>query len=271
MPMQARGSMKVGKMAGVCVLSSRSGEPHMKPAVSSFVRERSLSRTEARDASTNWRRALFSTRTSEWNADRSNSTSAFHMSAFSLIGTSDITLVRSSSDFVSVSTGATGYFTSSGKGRSAWAASKGSPERMPNFIISSARRQGSCRARGVSHSTLPSTVMPPSSLEMRSRYSSTIICTRAASELTSCVQFGNPSSIILWMSWPSVCHSFLCQVRQNLKSTVVAPWRLSSVSTAVLVMFHRRPFMGLFGVMIRAPSGRLRSALSVPCRIVCGS
>mmetsp|Transcript_54903 Transcript_54903/g.103027 ORF Transcript_54903/g.103027 Transcript_54903/m.103027 type:complete len:213 (-) Transcript_54903:1453-2091(-) len=142
-PMQARGSMKVGINAGVCRWSSFFGEAHMKPRGKSLAFERSLSKIDASDASTSCRRARFKMRTSEWNAARSNSTSAFHMSFFSFIGTSDMTRLSKSTDLTRGFTGARGYSTCCGKGRSGEAASKGSPERTPNFIISRATRHGS--------------------------------------------------------------------------------------------------------------------------------
>mmetsp|Transcript_124576 Transcript_124576/g.398856 ORF Transcript_124576/g.398856 Transcript_124576/m.398856 type:complete len:212 (-) Transcript_124576:1776-2411(-) len=100
MPMHARGSMKVGKIAGVSMWFSFFGDAHMKPAGSNLTRCRSFNSTDVKEASTNWRSARFSTRTREWKAVRSKSTSAFHMSFFSFMGTKDITRLKSRRDFV---------------------------------------------------------------------------------------------------------------------------------------------------------------------------
>eukprot|EP00443_Scrippsiella_acuminata_P080577 CAMPEP_0115563608 /NCGR_PEP_ID=MMETSP0271-20121206/102125_1 /TAXON_ID=71861 /ORGANISM="Scrippsiella trochoidea, Strain CCMP3099" /LENGTH=198 /DNA_ID=CAMNT_0002997827 /DNA_START=32 /DNA_END=626 /DNA_ORIENTATION=+ len=58
-PMQARGSMNIGKMAAVCDGSSLQGDADMKPLGKSLTLSKSFSNTEAREASVNWRSARF--------------------------------------------------------------------------------------------------------------------------------------------------------------------------------------------------------------------
>mmetsp|Transcript_110608 Transcript_110608/g.292039 ORF Transcript_110608/g.292039 Transcript_110608/m.292039 type:complete len:243 (+) Transcript_110608:427-1155(+) len=242
----------------------------MKFAGSSLSLLRSSSKTDAKHASTICLSVRLRMRTSEWKAARSNSTWAFHMSFLSFIGTSDMTRLSSIIDFFVESTLADGYLTCSGKGLFGSAASKGSPERMPNFIISSATRQGSWNCFGVSHSTSSSTVMPPSSLDMNPRCSNTMKWTSAASEFRSFVHAGGPWVLMPLTSDPSFCMACLCQFTQNLKSTSWTPCRCISACTASVLMSHRRPVSWLRGWMRRAPSGRLASPTR-PCRIGCGS
>mmetsp|Transcript_57704 Transcript_57704/g.154199 ORF Transcript_57704/g.154199 Transcript_57704/m.154199 type:complete len:216 (-) Transcript_57704:306-953(-) len=214
----------------------------MKFAGSSLSLLRSSSKTDAKHASTICLSVRLRMRTSEWKAARSNSTWAFHMSFLSFIGTSDMTRLSSIIDFFVESTLADGYLTCSGKGLFGSAASKGSPERMPNFIISSATRQGSWNCFGVSHSTSSSTVMPPSSLDMNPRCSNTMKWTSAASEFRSFEHCGRPLSVMPLTSGPSCSTACLCQVTQNLKSTMSAPCRCISACTASVLMSHRKPF-----------------------------
>mmetsp|Transcript_23627 Transcript_23627/g.66295 ORF Transcript_23627/g.66295 Transcript_23627/m.66295 type:complete len:206 (+) Transcript_23627:53-670(+) len=105
MPMHARGSMNVGSSAGVCVWSPLDGEAHMKPGGSSLTRDRSFSKIDETAASVSCRSARLRIRTREWNAARSKSTSAFHISFLSLIGTRDMTRLSRSTDLVWESTG----------------------------------------------------------------------------------------------------------------------------------------------------------------------
>mmetsp|Transcript_102953 Transcript_102953/g.182882 ORF Transcript_102953/g.182882 Transcript_102953/m.182882 type:complete len:260 (-) Transcript_102953:1519-2298(-) len=190
MPMQARGSMKVGRSAGVSGYCSLMGDAHMKPFGSSFTRPRSFSRMNAREASTSCLNVRFKARTSAWKAARSKSTSASHMLFFRRMGTNDITRQSSSMlhtfcfIFPSISF-ATGYLTSLGNGLSGCAASKGSLLSSPSFMSSSAVRQASVRLVGVSLSTSLSTVAPPSSLEMSSSFSRTMKWTRAERQCRS--------------------------------------------------------------------------------------
>mmetsp|Transcript_33787 Transcript_33787/g.94970 ORF Transcript_33787/g.94970 Transcript_33787/m.94970 type:complete len:243 (-) Transcript_33787:1107-1835(-) len=242
----------------------------MKFAGSSLSLLRSSSKTDAKHASTICLSVRLRMRTSEWKAARSNSTWAFHMSFLSFIGTSDMARLSSITDFFVGPTPADGYCTCQGNCPSGPAALKGSPERMPNFIISRATRQGSWNRLGVLLSTTSSMVMPPSSPDMSSRCSKTMKWTSAASEFRSFEHCGRPLSVMPLTSGPSCSTACLCQVTQNLKSTMSAPCRCISACTASVLMSHRRPVSWLRGWMRRAPSGRLASPTR-PCRIGCGS
>merc|ERR1719261_1585517 len=96
--------MNVGSSEWGCKWSFDEGEEHRKPGGSSFTCCKSFIKIEARDASVSCRSERFGIRTKEWKAAKSNNTSAFHISAFNFIGTSDITLVSSCIDLVWSST-----------------------------------------------------------------------------------------------------------------------------------------------------------------------
>ena len=116
------------------------------------------------------------------------------------------------------------HLISCGKALLCSAASKGSPVSWPTFMSSSAVKQGSVSCEGVSFSTSESTVAPPSSLLMRSSFSSTMKCTRAFKDTRSPSKVGCcEGSTTFWIKAPSICHSCACQLRQNLKSTFVTP------------------------------------------------
>merc|ERR1719162_1215709 len=87
--------MNVGRIAGLCQLFLVSGDEHMKPGGNDFTQSKFCNKTETNEASTNWRKDLFKVRTKPWNAAKSKSTSAFHISFFNLIGTSDMTRHKS--------------------------------------------------------------------------------------------------------------------------------------------------------------------------------
>mmetsp|Transcript_13470 Transcript_13470/g.40002 ORF Transcript_13470/g.40002 Transcript_13470/m.40002 type:complete len:340 (+) Transcript_13470:350-1369(+) len=269
MPMHARGGIKVGSTAGVDRWSSRFGEAHMKPQGRSFTRLRSFRMIDDKEASTICRSARFKMRTSEWKAAKSKSTSAFHMSFFSRIGTSDITRVSSSVAFV-LGSAALGYFTCSGKGLSG-CDSNGSPLRNPNFINSKAVKQGSWKLEGMSLSRLPRTVMPASS-EISPRFSRTMKCTPADSEFRSLDTLGNPgaSEHTSLNNGPSLLNSCACQFKQNLKSMRLLFCRLHSACNASLLICHFR-HRPIFGEMIRASEGRFAWLPDSPWRMGVGS
>mmetsp|Transcript_47259 Transcript_47259/g.112296 ORF Transcript_47259/g.112296 Transcript_47259/m.112296 type:complete len:309 (-) Transcript_47259:1374-2300(-) len=236
-PMQARGSIKVGSSAGTCGYESLcTGDAHMKPLGNNLTLAKSFSRTDAKAPSTICRRVRLRTRTRAWKAAKSKSTSESHMMFLTLMGTKDMTRQRSSipqtlsfsapSSWLDV-----GYFTSDGKGLSGCAASNGSPLSWPYFMSSSAVRHGSVRFLGVSLRTSLRTVAPPSSAEIKSNFSKTRKCTKALKEWRWSSKDGGCGSLMPCMSGPSCSNSRACQFKQNLKSTLSTFWRLISAFT----------------------------------------
>mmetsp|Transcript_81087 Transcript_81087/g.235212 ORF Transcript_81087/g.235212 Transcript_81087/m.235212 type:complete len:283 (-) Transcript_81087:1413-2261(-) len=198
-PMQARGNMKVGRTANVCKWSSFLGEEHMNSFGSNDARCKSHKSTDASDASTNCRRARFKILTKEWNAAKSKSTSAFHMSFFNFMGTSEVTRQRNNIAPVSgVASG--GYPTFAGNGFSGCAGWNGSLLRTSKLSISNATKQGSTKCLGQSFNASPRTVMLPSP-EMYPRFSKTIRCTNAAKEFKSWDVVGYPGSVTPLSNW----------------------------------------------------------------------
>mmetsp|Transcript_73169 Transcript_73169/g.161492 ORF Transcript_73169/g.161492 Transcript_73169/m.161492 type:complete len:261 (+) Transcript_73169:192-974(+) len=212
MPIQALGSMKAGNSAGVWGQESLRGEVHMKPLGKILTLERSFHKTCAKMPSTICLKVRFSARTKEWKAARSKSTSLSHITCLSFIGTKDITRQRSNFPHLASLSGcerlaATGYFTSSGKGFSGCAVSKGSPSRRPNFMSSRAVKQGSVRLAGVSFSKSLSTVAFPSSGEMKSSFSRSMKCTKALKECRSESKVQGPTKLMPRSRGPSFSNS----------------------------------------------------------------